>query len=208
MLLENCVFSRVPRMSHPPVGVVGGLDDHGRRHVSEDEMAVAIAEVQVRGGDLRVDHQHGAGVPGRQIVGRGLDAERRRRTGDIHVEPEALDAQRLLHLDRHGRIGALHVGGGADDRADGAGRLVPPRQGVSCGLDRDLGQDRNLLVWPFGNARAHDRRVNHAALVDDVARHDPRRLLDELDGGGDQGLHATSFDFRAMLAVELRRHSG
>ena len=85
------------------------LDNHGGGDVAEDEVAVAVAEIQVAGADLGIDHQHGLGRTGGHEVGGRLDPECRRRAGDVHVERKAFDAQRLLHFDGHGRIGALHV---------------------------------------------------------------------------------------------------
>ena len=44
-------------MSQPPIRLVGSLDDHRGGHVTENEMAVAVAEVEVARADLGVDHQ-------------------------------------------------------------------------------------------------------------------------------------------------------
>lgn len=53
-------------------GLVGTLDDHRSGGVAEDEVAIAVAEVQVAGADFRVDHQHRAGLAGRHGIDRGL----------------------------------------------------------------------------------------------------------------------------------------
>ena len=60
MLLLNCVTSRVPRICQRSAEVarVLGLDDHRGADVAEDEVAVAVAPLEVGRGDLGVDHQH------------------------------------------------------------------------------------------------------------------------------------------------------
>ena len=45
------------------LGLIAALDDHRGGHVAEDEVAVAVPEVQVAGADLRIDHQHRAAEP-------------------------------------------------------------------------------------------------------------------------------------------------
>ena len=66
MLFEKLVLSSV--LEDLPARAsrwrVGRLDDDRGAGVAEDEVAVAVAAVQVAGGDLRVDHQH-ARAPGR-----------------------------------------------------------------------------------------------------------------------------------------------
>ena len=102
----------------------GAFDDEGGGDVAEDEMAVAVAEIEMARTDLRIAHQDRARVAGSDHVGGGLQAEGRRRAGDVHVEAETLDAERVLHFDRHGGIGALHVGGGDDYGVDIGGGAV------------------------------------------------------------------------------------
>ena len=47
-----------------------------------------------------------------------------------------------------------------------AAPACPSAASASCAaLDRHLGQDRDLLVRPLGDDRAHDRRVEDARLV-------------------------------------------
>jgi hypothetical protein len=202
MLLENWVFRRVPRISQPPVACDGVLDDHGRGHVAEDEVAVAVLEVQVARADLGIDHQHGLGAAGRDEVGGGLDAEGRRRASHVHVEGEALDAQGLLHLDGHGRVGALHVRGGADHRADLADRLAPAFDRLLGRLDGHLGQDRQLVVAALGQHRTHQVGIDDAVLVHHEARLDARGLLDEFGRGGGQGDHVAGRDGLGVGGVE------
>src|SRR3546814_21106337 len=103
------------------------LDQDRGRDVAEDEMAVAVAPVEVSRTDFGIDDQHALRMAGADIVGGGLDAEGRRRAGDVHVEGEAVDAQRILDLDCHPGIGALPVRRGAQPGLDGA--RVPARAG-------------------------------------------------------------------------------
>ncbi len=100
------------RNDFPPVAaacVFGALDHEGRCHIAEDEMAVAIAEVQMPRTDFGIANQYRARMSGRHHVRGGLKPEGGRGAGDIHVEAEALNAECVLHLHRHRGIGALHV---------------------------------------------------------------------------------------------------
>ena len=205
MLLENWVFSRVPRMSQPPCSAASSaaLDDHGGGHVAEDEVAVAVAEVQVARADLRIDHQHRPRRAGGHEVRGRLDAEGGGRAGHVHVEGEAVDAQRLLHLDGHGRIGALHVGGRAQHRVDLDGGLAPgarwpawpPSTAISASTESSS-LERSGMIGP------HDVRIDQAGLVDHVARLDARSLLDELGRGGRQRRHLAGRDGLGVGGVE------
>src|SRR3546814_7588424 len=80
------------------------LDQNRGRDVAEDEMAVAVAPVQMPRTNLGVHDEHALRMAGADIIGGGLDAEGSRRTGDIQVDTESIDAERVLHLDRHRRI--------------------------------------------------------------------------------------------------------
>ena len=124
MLFENTVLSLVPRMSQCAAGAMSTVfDQHRGGDIAEDEVAVAVAPVEMAAGDLRADDQHAARVARAHVVRRGLDTERGGRARDVHVEAEPLDAQRVLDLDRHRGIGALHVRRGAQHRVDvGAAR--------------------------------------------------------------------------------------
>lgn len=184
------------------LGQISVLDDHGRGHVTEDEVAVAVLEVQVARADLGIDHQHSLGAAGGDEVGGGLDAEGGRRTGHVHVEGEAVDTQGLLHLDGHGRVGALHVRGRADHCADLADRLAPARDGVLGGFDGHLGQDRQLVVAALGQVGPHDLGVDDAVLVHHEARLDARGLLDEFGRGGGEGGDLAGRDGLGVGGVE------
>src|SRR5690606_41425658 len=102
-------------------GLVGARDDHRGGGVAEDEVTVAVAEVQVAGADFRIHQQHRARLAQLHGVGGGLQAEGGRGTGDVHVIGEPLDAQRRLDLDGDGGIGTLQVGAGDDHRVDVGG---------------------------------------------------------------------------------------
>ena len=65
----------------------------------------------------------------------------------------------------------------------------------------DLGQDGDLVVRPLGDVGAHDRRIDHAGLVDHIARLDARGLLDELFRGGDQRGRLAGGDRLGVLGV-------
>src|SRR5690606_28808078 len=56
------------------------LDEDRGRDVAEDEMAVAVAPVQMPRTDFRVHDERAPGMARADIVGGGLDAEGRRRT--------------------------------------------------------------------------------------------------------------------------------
>ena len=139
------------RDDFPAAGLRGvrALDDEGGGHVAEDEMAVAVAEIEMAGTDLRIAHQDRARMAGRDHVGGGLQRECRRRTGHVHVEAEAIDAERVLHFDRHGGIGALHVRGADEHAVDVAGLAVGALHRIARGGNRHLGQNRNLIVGPL-----------------------------------------------------------
>src|SRR3546814_7971812 len=85
------------------------FDQNRGRDVAEDEMAVAVAPVQMARTDFGVHDEHALRVARADIVGGGLDAEGRRRAGDMHVETESVEAERGLNIDRHRGIRSLHV---------------------------------------------------------------------------------------------------
>ena len=190
-------------MSQPPFASSGSLDDHRGGHVTENEMAVAIAEVEMPRADLGVDHQRRIHRPRRDVIRRRLDPKGRRRTGDIHIERESADPERSLDLDGHCGIGALHVGRRAEHRADPLARLAPTLKRLLGGFHGNLREDGDLLVRALRNIRPHQRRIEDARLLDHVARLDPRSLLDELDGRREKRLHASLGDGRGVLSVEM-----
>ena len=146
-------------------------------------MAVAVAEIQMARADLRIAYQDGAGVTGGNHVGRGLKREGRRGACDIHVEAEAFDAERVLHFHRHCGVSALQVRGADQDPVNIRRCAVGRLQGFARRTDRHLRENRNLLVRPLWQTRAHDFWIKNAGLVDDIARLDARRLDDELGRG-------------------------
>ncbi|MNM83295.1 hypothetical protein D3C81_953520 [compost metagenome] len=159
--------------------LVDALDDHRGSRIPKDEVAVAIAEVQVAGADLRVDHQHRTGLAELHGVARRLQAEGGGRTGHVHVVAEALDTQRRLHFDGNRRVGALQVGAG-DDHA------VDIRRGAAGTLQRffrrgggHLAKDAPVVVAALGNARSHALRIEDTGLVHHETALDAGSLLDE-----------------------------
>jgi hypothetical protein len=131
------------------------------------------------------------GPPGLHGVDRHLDAEGGRGAGHVHVEAEALDAQRGLDLDRHGRVGALHVGAGADHAVHIGGGLAGALQRLFGGGHGDLGHHGDLGVRARGEARAHALGVQHALFFHHVAALDARGFFDEFDAGHrDRGARA------------------
>jgi hypothetical protein len=125
-----------------------------------------------------------------------------RRTGHVHVEAVAAGAQCACWISHgHRRVGALHVGGGADHRRcrcsfrpAAASACLAPRR-------RHLGHQDSVLVGPRAQVRAHARGVEHAGLVDHVALLDARGLLDEFDAGVHRRYSPAAMRCR-VLAVE------
>ena len=205
MLLENLVFSFDSRISNwcSPSAVSAAFDHDRGAGVAENEVAVAVAEIQVAAGDLGIEHQHRARLAALHRRHRGLDAEGGRRTGHVHVEAEAVDAQRVLHFDRHGRIGALHVAAGDQHHVD-VGRHAP---GALERLARrghaHFGLQRQLVVAALGDARGHARRIEDAFLFHHVARLDAGRLFDEAGARAFDRRHLAGGDRRRIVGVEL-----
>src|SRR3546814_18058558 len=109
-------------------------------------MAVAVAPVQMARTDFGVHDEHAPRVAGANVIGGGLDAEGRRRAGDIHVETETVDAERVLNLDRHRGIRPLHFRRRAQHRTavapnpPGAPEPPPtPRDDTGRGAERQGG---------------------------------------------------------------------
>jgi hypothetical protein len=81
-------------------------------------------------------------------------------------------------------------------------RLAPAFDRLPGGLDRHLGQDRQLVVRAFGQDRAHQVGIDDAVLVHHEARLDARRLLDELGRGGGQGVTSPAAMASALAALK------
>ena len=103
-------------------------------------MAVAIAKIEMRRAYLRIDHKN-APCARTDETDPGLNAKSGGSAGHIHVEAKSVDTERILHFDGHGRIGALHVGGRADDAVNIARFQVCGAQGFARSRDRDFSQD-------------------------------------------------------------------
>ncbi|MNF79794.1 hypothetical protein D3C84_620200 [compost metagenome] len=183
-------------------GLVGTLDDHGGGGIAEDEVTVAVAEVQVACADFRVDHQDRAGLAGLHRVGRGLDAEGGRGAGDVHVIAEAVDAECGLHFDGDRRVGALQVGAGDDHAVDIARGLAGALQGLSGGGHGHLAEDAPLVVGALRNARHHALGIEDAVLVHHETALDAGGFLDEGHAGFSQGLDLATLDGGSVLGVE------
>src|SRR3546814_3955818 len=67
-------------------GIVQRLDQHRGRRVAENEMAIAVAPVQMAASHLRIDHQHRACAAEPHRVDRSLDTESGRGAGHVHVD--------------------------------------------------------------------------------------------------------------------------
>jgi hypothetical protein len=80
--------------------------------------------------------------------------------------------------------------------------LAPARDRLLGGLDGHLGQDRDLLVGPLGQDRAHDLGIDDPVLVHHVAGLDARGLLDEFGRGGGQRRHLAGRDGLGVGGVE------
>ncbi|MCY1502878.1 hypothetical protein D9M68_369870 [compost metagenome] len=186
----------------PGGGLVGTLDDHRGGGVAEDEVAVAVAEVQVAGTDFRVDHQDRAGLAGLYRVGRGLDAESGRGAGDVHVVAEALDAERGLHFDGDGRVGALQVGAGDYHAVDIGRGPAGALQGLLRGGHGHFAEDAPLVIGALRNSRRHALGIEDAVLVHHEAALDAGGFLDEGHAGFSQGLDLATLDGGGVLRVE------
>ena len=95
-------------------------------------------------------------------------------------KPKPSDAERLLHLDGNGRIGALVIGSGADHRIDV--RHIPPGfgEGKTGGMHGHLRHDGQILVCALGQDRVHDLRIEDAGFVEDIAVFNAGRADDEI----------------------------
>ena len=97
-------------------GVLGAFDQNGCGHVAKDEMAIAVAPFQMARADLRVHDEGGADGSRAHHIGGCLDAERGRRTGDIHIKGKTTCAQKLLNFNGNGGVGTFHIRSGTNHR--------------------------------------------------------------------------------------------
>ena len=184
-------------------GTVGPLDNYRRADIAKDEVAVAVIPGLVARGDLGVDHQHALGAAGTHGVDGLLDGKGGRRAGHIHVKPIAARPQRLLDLDGHGRVGALHVGRRAQHGINLVAGLAGGIQRLARGIHGNLGHQRELVVGPLGKARVHAGRVQHAGFFEHIALLDAGGLFDEFDAGIGQRLAHACGDFVGKARVFL-----
>ena len=178
------------------------FDQHGRGHVPEDEMAVAVTPVQMAAGNFRTDDEHALRTARPNVIGCGLYPESGRGAGDVHVEPEAVDPQRLLYFDRHGRIGPLHIRGRAQHGIDIRSIATCAFKRLTTSCHPDLGHLREFVIAAHFQAGLHDRRVENRLFRQDVARLDPAGLLDEFDRTGMQRFDLADSDCVGVLRVE------
>ena len=109
-----------------------------------------------------------------------MQAGRRRRAAEPHVEGRALHAQRILDLDGDRRIGPLVMRGRADHHVD-VGGLEPGMVQRALGrLHAELGHHRELGIVAQRNARRHPFGVENAVQHQRVALLDARGVEDEL----------------------------
>ena len=71
------------------LGLLGPLDHGGGTDIAKDEMAIPVAPFQMAGTDLGIDHQRATHRSRSDHIRRGLNTERGRGTGDIHVKGKA-----------------------------------------------------------------------------------------------------------------------
>ena len=188
-------------------GRVFRLDDDGRAGVAENEMAVAVAPVQVAAGDFGIQDQHGARLAALHGGHGLLDAEGGRRTCHVHVKTITIDAERILHFHGHGRVGALHVAARHQYHVDIGRRAAGPRQRVFGGGHGHFRLQRQFVIAPLRDARDHARRVEDAFLFHHEARLDAGRLFDEGHARQFQRRHRARGDRVGVVGIELFRVS-
>ncbi|VTR67211.1 hypothetical protein DESC_590126 [Desulfosarcina cetonica] len=130
---------------------VGPFHNGCRGHVAENEVAVPVAVVDLGRDQLRVDGQNATGRAGGYHFIGAMQPKGGRRAGHQHVEAEAVDAQRLLHFDGDGRVGALGVGARNDYRVDVGTGLAGCRHGLASGIDGDFGLIGEGLLGTLGD---------------------------------------------------------
>ena len=107
----------------------------------------------------------------------------------------------MLDLDGHGRVGTLHVGGGADDQIEVPAIATGGFERLAACIDGDFGHQRELVVGTRNQTRTHALGIEHAFLVDHVALADARSLLDEGRIGFRQGRLFAGHNGSRMLSV-------
>ena len=120
-------------------------------------------------------------VPGDECVVRALQRERRGGARDEHVEAEAVDAERVLNLDRDRRIRTLRVRARDDHHVDVGGRFVGGGQRAAGGVQRHLRLVRELVFAAARNPRPHAFDVEDPVFDVGEATLDARSFFDELD---------------------------
>ena len=185
------------------LGGVGPFHDDGGAGIAKDEVAVAVAPVQVARGNFRIQHQHRARLAALHRCHGLLDAEGGRRAGYVHVEAVADDAQRFLHFHGHGRVAALHVGAGHQHHVDIGCGFAGAVHGLLGGRHADLCLQRQFIVGAFRDVRHHALRIQDAGFFHHVARLDAGRFLDEGHARWFQCRDRAFGDAAGVVRVEL-----
>jgi len=136
MLLEKVVSSRVPSTSNAPAGAVSSRSTSTAvHHVAEDEVTVTVFPARCGEVISGLTTKMARAAPVRTALNCHVDGQSGRRAGHIHVEAKALDTQRGVDFNGHGRVGALHVGGRTYQAVHIEWRFAGAGQGVLRGCD-------------------------------------------------------------------------
>ena len=119
----------------------------------------------------------------RNHVGGDLDAERRGGTGGEDVESKTSDAESRLYFAGDLRIKSLRHRG-CDDHAIDIGRCsMRGGKGAARSAHGNLRHQRQRVIWPLRQARAHDGGIEHSSFAHHMPPTDARCLDDELVAG-------------------------
>ena len=132
-------------------GTVDRFEHHGAGTVGEQHRGVAIGPIGDARQGVGADHQHLAGSDGDESVS-DREGVHETAAGGIHVEGPARQSERVLHVGRRGRHGAVRRGGGENQCVDLA--RIHPRHGEcsSSALDAELGRGSSDMA--FGDSAA------------------------------------------------------
>ena len=155
----------------------------------------------MRRGDFGVNHQNRPRLAGTHRVDGQFQRKRGRRTGHIHVKSVALNAQRGLDFHAHGGVGALHIGGRANQAVHVGSGFARSVQRSLASVHTDFGHHGYFGVRAGRKARAHAGGVKHAGLVHHVAALDARGFFDEFDVGVGQRRAAASGNLVGVTGV-------
>ena len=142
--------------------VVGCAQNGGARGIGEEDARAAIGEVGDAGERFGPDAEHGAVLPGLDVLGADREAIDRARARGLHVD-RAGAARAKLVLDEVGRRGKRHVGArrADDDKVDVLGHEVRALERLLRGAHREVGCHLAL----FGDVPLADAGALHDPLV-------------------------------------------